>query len=215
MKAVKGLAIDEAVLSELAARMRSLSGTTTGARAAAHRCRGCGGILRRGQLCARLQTMARKCRSRASRGLTGASVARIVQGETMRDAPPPRPHVRTGSEPMRHLAVTPPLLGRSGSHARQRDRLSPRGCAFRRELDEALFGQRLRHPDLRRPGVLSTIQSRFSEREATYWSSNLAIVGFDGREAGELPPLGLDMIRACSAPARCAPRTASRAASTT
>lgn len=44
------------------------------------------------------------------------------------------------------------------------------------------------------PGVLSKIQSRFSEREATFWSSNLTIVGFEGVKPVSFRPWGLDMI---------------------
>lgn len=44
------------------------------------------------------------------------------------------------------------------------------------------------------PGVLSTIQSRFSERESTYWSSNLTIVGFENLRPVSFRPWGLDYI---------------------
>jgi hypothetical protein len=51
------------------------------------------------------------------------------------------------------------------------------------------------------PAVLSRIQSRFSEREATYWKSGLEIAGYDRvREIGWRSP-GLDYIprRYCTA----------------
>ena len=44
------------------------------------------------------------------------------------------------------------------------------------------------------PNVLSTIQSRFVERESTYWSSNLTIVGFEKLRPVGLRNWGLDII---------------------
>ncbi len=44
------------------------------------------------------------------------------------------------------------------------------------------------------PSVLSTIQSRFSDRESSYWSSNLTIVGFDKLRPVSFRPWGLDFI---------------------
>lgn len=54
------------------------------------------------------------------------------------------------------------------------------------------------------PAVLSRIQSRFSERETTYWKSGLEIAGYDRvREIGWRSP-GLDFIprRYCTARAQ-------------
>ncbi|MHB2167053.1 hypothetical protein [Alsobacter sp. R-9] len=44
------------------------------------------------------------------------------------------------------------------------------------------------------PSVLSRIQSRFSERESSYWNSNLTIVGFDKIRPTSFRPWGLDFI---------------------